>query len=133
MYELMLGVLLLLTVAWLVVRVRQNKAADKAVLSPTTADSGAYHAVAIKYSEKACDAAKAITGSRYLSTAAPRLPLPDCDSLECRCTFAHYKDRRAGDRRNSFSAGRATGATGTFEQERREQTDRRKDGDLHDW
>jgi hypothetical protein len=134
MYELMLGALLLLTVAWLVVWVRQNKAADKAAMTPTTAaDTGKYHAVAIKYSDKACDAANSMTGRRFLSTAAPRLPLPDCDSLECRCTFEHFKDRRSSDRRSSFSAGRATGTTGNFEKERREKTDRRKDGDLHNW
>lgn len=130
MQEVMLGALLLLTVAWLVVRVRQNKATDKAEYKSAVKETGAFHAVAIKYSENACDAAKAMTGRRFLSTAPPRLPLPDCDFLECHCQFAHYDDRRAGrERRSPFARGRNTGTTGSFEAERRERKDRRKDDD----
>ncbi len=130
MQELMLGALLVLAIAWLVVRIRRNKAATIAESRPVTKDSGAFHAVAIKYSENACDAAKAMTGRRFLSNAAPHLPLPECDFPECRCKFAHYDDRRKGrDRRSPFAPGGTTGATGSFERERREKTDRRKDGD----
>ena len=85
MQELMLGALLVLTVAWLVVRIRQNKAAVIAESKPAAKDSGTFHAVAIKCSDNACDAAKAMTGRRFLSGAAPRLPLPECDFLECSC------------------------------------------------
>ena len=134
MQELMLGALLVLTIAWLVVRVRQNKAATIAEARPSAKDSGTFHAVAIKYSENACDAAKALTGRRFLSSAAPRLPLPECDFLECRCKFVHYNDRRKDrNRRSPFAPGGPTGATGSFQQERREKTDRRKDGDQYDW
>lgn len=134
MQELMLGALLVLTIAWLVVRIRQNKATAIVESRPTAKDSGTYHAVAIKYSENACDAAKAMTGRRFLSSAAPRLPLPECDFPECRCKFAHYDDRRKGrDRRSPFAPGGPTGLTGSFQQERREKTDRRKDGDQYDW
>jgi len=134
MQELMLGALLILAIAWLVVRIQQNKAMTKAGSKSRSKDSGAFHAVAIKYSENACDAAKAMTGRRFLSNAAPRLPLPECDLLECRCKFAHYDDRRAGrDRRSAFAPGGATGTTGSYERERREKTDRRKGGDQYDW
>lgn len=133
MQELMLGALLVLTIAWLVVRIRQNKEATKAESKPAPKEDGAFHAVAIKYSENACDAAKALTGRRFLSTAAPRLPLAECDFPECQCKFAHYKDRRTGrDRRSPFAPAGTTGATGSFQKERREKTDRR-DTDQYDW
>jgi hypothetical protein len=134
-YELLLGALLILTVAWLVVRIRQNKEAEKAESTPARKSTGKYHAVAIKYSENACDAAKAMTGRRFLSNAAPRLPLAECDFLECRCQFAHYKDRRASrDRRSPFATAGVSGATGSYERERRERTDRRKqEDDQYDW
>ena len=134
MSELLLGTLLVLTIAWLVVRIRQNKAAQEAASKPAAENYGAFHAVAIKYSENACDAAKAMTGRRFLSNAAPRLPLPECDYLDCRCQFAHYKDRRAGrDRRSPFAPAGPTGTTGSFERERRERTDRRKNADQDDF
>ena len=130
MSELMLGALLVLAVAWLVVQIRQNKAAETAESTPVPRHQGEYHAVAIKYSENACDAAKAMTGRRFLSTAAPHLPLPDCDFLDCRCQFAQYDDRRVGhDRRSPFAPAGATDGTGSYEKERRERTDRRKDAE----
>ena len=133
MQELLLGVLLILAIAWLVVRIRQNKAALSA--PPTkTSSTGAFHAVAIKYSENACDAAKEMTGRRFLSSAAPRLPLPECDYMDCRCAFAHYKDRRTGeDRRNPFASVGILASTGTFETERRERSDRRAKPDSDDF
>lgn len=135
MHELLLGGLLVLTVAWLVVRIRHNKEAEKAESRPARSNTGKYHAVAIKYSENACDAAKAMTGRRFLSTAAPRLPLPECNLLECRCQFAHYKDRRAArDRRSPFATAASSGATGSYKMERREKTDRRKrEDEQYDW
>ena len=134
MSELLLGALLVLTIAWLVVRIRRNKAAEKAERMPKADSTGEYHSVAIKYAENACDAAKAMTGRRFLATAAPRLPLPECDYPECSCTFAHYDDRRTGkDRRSPFGSGSASGATGKHGAERRERNDRRKDSDRYDW
>jgi hypothetical protein len=134
MSELLLGALLVLTITWLVVRIRRNKAAEKAESMPKFSHTGQYHSVAIKYAEKACDAAKAMTGRRFLATAAPRLPLPECDYSKCTCTFAHYGDRRSGkERRSPFSAGSASGATGKHGAERRVRNDRRKESDRHDW
>ncbi len=126
MQELLLGVLLVLAIAWLVVRIRRNKAELNAKPEPKSNNHGAFHAVAIKYSENACDAAKAMTGRRFLSNAAPRLPLPDCDFLQCRCQFAHYEDRRSGrDRRSPFSPAGANNTSGSFKKERRQRTGRR--------
>ena len=134
MSELLLGALLVLTIVWLVVRVRRNKVAEKAESMPKFSNTGKYHSVAIKYAEYACDAAKAMTGRRFLATAAPRLPLPECNYPDCGCTFAHYDDRRTGkDRRSPFAAGSASGATGKHGLERRERNERRKDSDRHDW
>ncbi len=134
MHEALLGLLLILTIAWLVVRVRQGKAVDETKSTRKPRDSGKFHAVAIKYSEHACDAAKALTGRRFLSSAAPRLPLPECDYPDCNCRFAHFNDRRTGhDRRSPFSPSTATGTTGVHEQERRERNDRRGDSDDYKW
>jgi hypothetical protein len=58
-----------------------------------------FHAVSIIPGEPACAAAHRFTGQRFLSTHAPRLPLPTCDSPRCTCRYKHHKDRRAGPRR----------------------------------
>jgi hypothetical protein len=97
------------------------------------ASGTAYHAVSIKFDQNACEAARAMSGRRFLSSAAPRLPLPECDALECRCRFAHHKDRRTGkDRRSPFAAAGYGGGTGSFEKERREQSGRRHEDADHD-
>jgi len=133
MKELLLVVALLLSIAWLVLRIRRGNAEVRAVRNPpakSTAETSAYHAVSLKYSSNACDAAKAMTGRRFLAGAAPRLPLKGCDAPECRCGFAHHSDRRSGnDRRNPFNPATYAGGTGTFKVERRVQRDRRRSGD----
>ena len=130
MKELLLVLALLLAVAWLAMRIRRDKKEGRAErISPekeidTTA---AFHAVSLKYSSNACDAAKAMTGRRFLASAPPRLPLPGCDALECRCAFAHHSDRRSGsDRRAPFNPATYAGGTGTFKVERRDRRDRRR-------
>jgi hypothetical protein len=128
MSEILLGVLLLLTVAWLIVRVRQNKADTKAESRPEPKKNSGYQAVAIKYSENSCNAAKAMTGRRFLVREAPRLPLADCDYGDCRCKFAHHDDRREKtERRDPFAHSGVTDGTGTYLQDRRERRVRRKD------
>ena len=124
----LLGIVLVLLVAWLIMRQRRYAAeANAPAPKPDTAKT-AYHAVSIKFEANACDAAKAMTGRRFLASAAPRLPLPDCDMLECRCRFAHHDDRRSGsDRRSPFGArGYSPSGTGSFRQERRESAGRRE-------
>ncbi len=93
--------------------------------SPVKADT-TYHAVSLKFPSSACEAAKAMGGIRILSGAAPRIPLPDCDSHKCKCRFVHYKDRRTGDdRRDTYGQGLSSAGTGTHEEEQRKSGERR--------
>ena len=123
----LLGIALILLVGWLYLRRPKSEAPATETKSLTEDGSGKYHAVSIKYDANACEAAKAMSGRRFLSSAAPRLPLPECDVLECKGRFVHHKDRRTGkDRRSPFAAAGFGGGTGSFEKERREQAGRRK-------
>lgn len=128
----LLGAAAVLLVVWLVVRRRRQT--EKPAEPATSKDAGstAYHAVSIRMdAQHACDAAKEMAGRRFLSNAAPRLPLPDCDALECRCRFAHHKDRRSGkDRRSPFVTAGYSSTSGAYKTERRERRDRRADADL---
>ena len=60
-----------------------------------------FRAVSIRTKSDACAVVKALEGQRFLGREAPMLPLPDCDSPNCRCTYEHHDDRRVGPRRNS--------------------------------
>jgi len=53
----------------------------------------------------ACDAVKRISGQRFLVRNVPPIPVPDCDSPDCQCTYVRYKDRRlwTEDRRAHYS------------------------------
>lgn len=118
----------LLAAVWWLLRLRRKAAAEDATAAarPSPAKSQ-FHAVSITYPGPACDAAKNMNGRRFLATAAPRLPLPKCDVLDCKCRFTHHKDRRAGrDRRSPFGPGGIGGGTGAFDREQREGSDRRK-------
>lgn len=131
MTMLLLVLILVLLVGWLFLRSRQSRVpvAKKTTRRVTTTKKN-YHAVSIKFGPYACSAAKELDGQRFLSNVAPRLPLPECDVTDCKCHFAHHKDRRAGkDRRNVFTASGYSAATGKHEQERRDATDRRHDDD----
>lgn len=62
-----------------------------------------FHAVEIEPVGKACQAAKLLTGTRFLSSGTPPLiPLPDCDrQADCQCRYRHHEDRRSEVRRDS--------------------------------
>jgi hypothetical protein len=63
-------------------------------------DQEKYPAVTIVVSETdPCPSVMLLVGQRLLSTEAPLLPLIDCTSRECTCTYRHYVDRRGGSRR----------------------------------
>lgn len=95
-----------------------------------TGATSEFHAVSIRFAPTACSAAKALKGKRFLPTAAPRIPLPDCDVLECKCRFMHHRDRRhIDDRRNPYGAGGIAGETGRHQKEQRSGQDRRKNSD----
>ena len=123
----MILILGLLVAIWWLVRKRREGLPEKSniQLRPRTANTQ-FHAVSIKYESRACDAAKNMTGRRFLATAAPKLPLPECDILECSCRFSHHDDRRSHkDRRSPFGPGGSGGATGSFNAEQRDGSDRR--------
>jgi len=63
-----------------------------------------FHSVSIIAGAGACQTAKSLRNVRFLSAEAPLLPLISCDASRCNCKFAHYADRRRGDRRNAYSA-----------------------------
>ena len=124
----LLGIVAVLLVVWLYLRRRRQRSSAQASAVPKDAGTTQYHAVSIKFEAIACEAAKAMSGRRFLASAAPRLPLPECDVLECRCRFTHHKDRRSGkDRRSPFGAGSFGGGTGAHEKERRENVGRREE------
>ena len=105
MEQVLLLLALFALVAWLLLRQRRGRVREEAPAAKSSANETRYHAVSIKVQPAACEAAKAISGHRFLSNAAPQLPLPDCDSPACRCTFIHHKDRRSGkERRSPFAA-----------------------------
>ncbi|MEQ9562352.1 MAG: hypothetical protein RLN69_07525 [Woeseiaceae bacterium] len=95
--------------------------------------TSAFHAVSIRLGPNACLAAQEMAGKRFLSGAAPRIPLPECDNLECKCRFVHHKDRRAGDERRSPFGQGFTGATGTHPKEQRQSEDRRSENSDDDF
>ncbi len=129
----LLGLLLvLLLLVWLYVRRRQEaaNAAEEAPTRRVSQKSTAFHAVSIKFTSNACKPARDLEGRRFLSSAAPKLPLPECDVLECNCRFVHHKDRRTGkDRRSPFGSGGFAGGSGKYDQEQRGGRDRRASED----
>jgi len=120
-------ILVLLLGVWLILRVRKG-ARDESPRPSTSigATTSAHHAVSINFSSNACKAARELAGRRFLAAAAPKLPLADCNVLECNCRFIHHKDRRLGkDRRSSFAPSGFGGGTGDYERELRSGKDRR--------
>lgn len=125
------GIVVLAFVLFLISRkgvapAQQPAAAGPARAGPTTK----FHAVSIEVGSSVCAAAQSLEGKRFLSNAAPRIPLPDCDVPGCECRFEHYGDRRetdTDDRRNPYRGGIA-GETGTHQvEQRRGSRDRRGD------
>ncbi|MDH3613794.1 MAG: hypothetical protein OEU90_08715 [Gammaproteobacteria bacterium] len=128
---LMALAVVLLLVVWLFLRRRQASRSDDSKPEVRAGSStSVYHAVSIKFSGSACDAAREMKGRRFLSTAAPKLPLAECDNLECNCRFVHHKDRRSDkDRRSPFGPSGLGGGTGSYEKEQRSNKDRRAEID----
>jgi hypothetical protein len=69
--------------------------------APVRKAVSAWHAVSIVTGQRACDAARELSGHRFLSRDAPPLPLKKCDSPACTCRYEHHEDRRKGARRAS--------------------------------
>ena len=124
-------ILALLVAVWWLVRKRRESVADQTTTKLRSNANTKYHAVSIKYSGRVCDAAKDLSGRRFLASAAPKIPLPECDVLACSCRFVHHKDRRSSkDRRSPFGHGGGSGGTGAHETEQRtSRHDRRQNDD----
>jgi hypothetical protein len=130
--DVALSLVIVAVLLGLLLIVRRQKPADSrrppAPRPKPGKQDSAFHAVSIAYASNACENAKKMQGRRFLSTAAPKLPLPECDVLECKCRFAHHKDRRKGnDRRNPYLHQFGGGETGTHQQEQRKARERRDD------
>lgn len=133
--KLLFALAVVLVIALYFLRKKGQAEADRAEPAERiAAKTSPYHAVSISFDKYACPAAKEMAGRRFLSTAAPKLPLPECSALQCNCTFKHHGDRRSGkDRRSPFSPAGVSSATGTFKQEQRQGSDRRKSADPDDF
>ena len=74
-----------------------------------------------------CGAVRAIAEKRFLSSEAPILPLPDCDSDECRCVYKRFDDRRV-DARRMMDFGYSTASQFVVDEQRSPTSSgRRKD------
>ncbi len=63
-----------------------------------------FHAVSIEPGHRACPEARAREGKRFLSAAAPMLPLKGCSNASCQCRYQHHEDRRTQrERRVNFA------------------------------
>ena len=61
-----------------------------------------WHAVSVVGQSDACQAAKELRDTRFLSAEAPALPLAQCSSPRlCKCIYRHYPDRRKALRRET--------------------------------
>lgn len=87
-----------------------------------------YHCVMVVPGAGACQTARTLKNARFLSDEAPELPLVSCDSANCQCTFAHFDDRRHGDRRNPYSAESHGYSTQGGDERRRRRGRRQTDG-----
>jgi len=113
-------------------RVRENVRPDQLKGSSPAPDS-AFHAVSLQFASNACDAAKDMQGRRFLSSAAPKIPLIDCDAVECQCKFVHHEDRRANeDRRSPFATRGGAGEIAERQLDQRHSGERRLAADNDD-
>jgi hypothetical protein len=86
-----------------------------------------HHAVSIICKDGACNAAKEMARTRFLTQAAPVLPLPSCDAAHCHCAYAHHRDRRSeDDERRSVHGLQTELYAQTSGNERRQKKNRRK-------
>ena len=89
-----------------------------------------YHAVSFILPAKACDAAKALIGQRFLAAEAPIFPIDGCDAASCSCGYRHYGDRRDGPRRRALEIG--ISEEFRTDGERRDSSERRNKGPRND-
>lgn len=128
---LIIGVIALVAIAIVAIRIRRKGTRADARAQEKTVDllatTSKFHAVSIRPGLIACDAAMAMHGQRFLSDAAPPIPLKGCNQANCQCKFVHHGDRRSGDDRRSPYPSSLSRDTGIFRQEQRQSGDRRQD------
>jgi hypothetical protein len=84
---------------------QRNAPAAKAARPAASPRVNAYQAVEIAPCKKACDAAREVSGVRFLARRAPLLPLGICDRKgKCSCHFRKHDDRRIGPKRNPYAS-----------------------------
>ena len=81
-----------------------------------------YHAVSIQGAPGCCGEVVALEGKRFLASAAPKVPLRDCEAASCRCRYIHYEDRRGEEDRRVMTVD----ARGQGKPERRQNRGRRE-------
>ena len=85
-----------------------------------------WHAVSVATGNWCCAEAANLSGTRFLSREAPRLPLGDCSAPQsCSCSYKHHSDRRGLPRRKDDRLGLRRG--GAVTDERRRERGRRED------
>lgn len=128
--RLIVGVIVLFLIVALMVWRRKKRANEREAAGEQEVDlmatTSKFHAVSIRPGLDACRAALGLAGQRFLSDAAPSIPLPSCDAQHCRCRFVHFSDRRDGDDRRSPFPATIGIETGIWRKEQRESGDRRK-------
>ncbi len=120
-----LAVVLALLAAALWFWMRKSEPVEEGVADHTPSP---YHCVAVLPGKNACRTAQTLKGMRFLSAEAPTLPLVSCDCTSCACTFAHFADRRHGDRRNAYSAESHSFTIQGHDERRRRRGRRQSDG-----
>ncbi|MGB7990122.1 MAG: hypothetical protein WCF44_12035 [Candidatus Methylophosphatis roskildensis] len=120
--QLLLLVSVLSLIALLVWQKRERRRMDE--IATLARAGGPYHCVAIRSRGVVCVAARTLVGKRLLSSEAPTLPVPGCTAANCRCSYVHYDDRRADDRREIY---RSRQLHDDLRPERRMRKDRRRD------
>ncbi len=108
--------------------IRSAEVLRKGRAAADVANKSNFHAVGIEPASEgsSCDVALALRGQRFLSGEAPTLPLPDCDAIECNCTYGHYDDRRR--RRTRRAGDRGMSEKAYDGPDRRAAEDRRQEG-----
>lgn len=80
----------------------KQSAPSKKAANDSDYKSSKYRGVQVTVNTDACcEAARELTGQRFLSDDVPMLPLDDCDANNCQCTYKLYDDRRTDFRRAS--------------------------------
>lgn len=123
--SLLIGIILAIILVVLLVLSKRTKSTPEqrrpTVMSQAeSTTTSRFHAVSIQSAAGACEAAKSMKGKRFLSKAAPHIPLSECDALDCKCRFVHHADRRSGvDRRGQVPQNTLASTGGYAGRERR--------------